>query len=91
VGEARRLLDALGELGGPMPDDDASDAAWEAWSDAQEFEAMATGMLSRPVEPRDASFVAALRALLAKPGLRDLLGDRVDLAEQLVAALHNRQ
>lgn len=74
-----------------MPDDAASDAAWEAWSDAQEFEATATGMLSRPVQPRDADFVAALRTLLAKPGLRDLLGNRVDLAERLVAALAHRR
>ena len=74
-----------------MPDDAASDAAREACSDAQEFEAMATGMVSRPVEPRDAAFNAALPALLAKPGLRGLLGNRVDLAEQLVAALSKRR
>lgn len=74
-----------------MPDDAASDATWEEWSEAQEFEAMATGMLSRPVEPRDRDFVADLRVLLAKPGLRELLGDRLDLAEQLVAAIANRR
>ena len=91
MSETRRLLDALGDLGGPMPDDAASDATWEAWSDAQEFEAMATGMLSRPVEPRDADFVADLRTLLTKTGLRDLLGDRVGVAEQLVAALSARR
>ena len=74
-----------------MPDNAASDAAWEAWSDAQEFQAMTTGMVSRPVEPRDADFVKVLRALLVKPGLRYLLGDRVGIAEQLVAALSTRR
>jgi hypothetical protein len=74
-----------------MPDDDASDAVWEAWMNAQEFEAMTTGMATRAVEPRDADYVRALRALLAKPGLRELLGDRGAVAEQLVAALSNRR
>lgn len=74
-----------------MPGAAASDEAWEAWSDAQEFEAMATGMLSRAAEPRDAEALADMRALLAKTGFRRLLGDRTAVAHDLPAALAARR
>jgi len=68
-----------------------STAEWDAWSDAQEFEASATGLLSREAGPGDSDHIEALRALLGRPGLRHLLGPRLPLAEELLLALERRR
>jgi hypothetical protein len=88
--DPRRLLLDLGDVSGPMPADDAPQAEWDAWMQAEEFEGMLAGMVGRSAEPRDREYVSQLWLMLAQVSLRDRLGDRITVAEQLVEALSDR-
>ncbi len=84
------LLEELGDIGGPIPSDGASDAAWTTWADAQELEAALIGLASRPLHRGDSKHLLRIRQLLAEPGLRDLLGARLESAERVVVLLDAR-
>jgi hypothetical protein len=57
---------------------------------AEQFDSAVAGLVSRPAREDDEDWVRELRTMLSRPDLRELLGPRRAVAEQLVEALARR-